>query len=389
MKVTTHRLGELCRMVKGVSLTLKTPPGLYPFVVTAGFRRTADTWQLEGPAVCIPLVSSTGHGDAALHRVHYQDGKFALANLLIALLPNDPAVCETKYLFHLLMTRKDELLVSLMQGTANVSLKGQDIAGIEIQLPPLAEQRRVVARIEELSAQIHEAQALRQQAAEEAKALSNASARLLVSEIAERLTPLSDWLHPSREGIQTGPFGAQLSNSEFTDSGVPLLTIGNVQYCGLDSRKLKYVSSSKADQLSRYRVCEGDILFARMGTVGRCCVVPKESDGWLINYHIIRVALDTSRVEPRFIHWTIQASADIESYLNDKIRGATREGVNSRIVAALPCRVPPLSEQRRIVTELDGLRAEVDRLRSLQAETLTELDALLPSILDRAFKGEL
>jgi len=80
-----YRLGELCDMVKGTSPTLKTLPGPYPLVVTAEFRRSADTWQLEGPAVCIPLVSSTGHGDAALHRVHYQEGKFALANLLIAL----------------------------------------------------------------------------------------------------------------------------------------------------------------------------------------------------------------------------------------------------------------------------------------------------------------
>ena len=51
--------------------------------------------------------------------------------------------------------------------------------------------------------------------------------------------------------------------------------------------------------------------------------------------------------------------------------------------------VPPLAEQRRIVAELDALQAEVDGLKRLQAETSAELDALLPAILDRAFKGEL
>ena len=53
--------------------------------------------------------------------------------------------------------------------------------------------------------------------------------------------------------------------------------------------------------------------------------------------------------------------------------------------------VPPhsLSEQRRIVAELDALQAEVDTLKRLQAETASQLDALLPSILDKAFKGEL
>ena len=51
------------------------------------------------------------------------------------------------------------------------------------------------------------------------------------------------------------------------------------------------------------------------------------------------------------------------------------------------CAVP--SEQRRIVAELDALQAEVDSLKHLQAETAAELDAVLPSILDKAFKGEL
>ena len=169
MTMNKYRIGELCRMVRGTSPTMKTAPGPYQLVVTAAYRRTADSWQIEGPAVCIPLVSSTGHGDAALHRVHYQEGKFALANLLVALLPNDPTVCDAKYLYHFLMTKKDELLVSLMQGTANVSLKEQDIADVEISLPPIQEQREVVARIEKLAAQISEARVLRKQCIEEAE----------------------------------------------------------------------------------------------------------------------------------------------------------------------------------------------------------------------------
>ena len=126
-----------------------------------------------------------------------------------------------------------------------------------------------------------------------------------------------------------------------------------------------------------------------MGTVGRCCVVPKEAEGWIFNYHLIRVALDKSKVEPRFIHWLIRASQDIEKKLEEKIRGATREGVNSKIVASLPCRLPPLDEQRRIVAYLDGLQAKVNALKELQSASGEELSALMPSILDKAFKGEL
>ena len=66
----------------------------------SSFRRSAESYQIDGAAVCVPLISSTGHGDAALHRVHYEEGKFAVANLLVALIPKDPTHCDAKYLYH-------------------------------------------------------------------------------------------------------------------------------------------------------------------------------------------------------------------------------------------------------------------------------------------------
>jgi type I restriction enzyme S subunit len=175
--------------------------------------------------------------------------------------------------------------------------------------------------------------------------------------------------------------------SDYSRSGRACLAYQIVAYS--INNRCKYVSKEKAQQLERYIAKEGDLLFARMGTVGRCCIVPKQSEGWIFNYHLIRVALNKDQVEPRYILWTIRASSDVEEYLSGKIRGATRQGVNSGIVASLPFRVPALSEQRRIVAYLDDLQSKVDGLKQMQAETEAELNALLPSILDKAFKGEL
>ncbi|HEY3414298.1 MAG TPA: restriction endonuclease subunit S [Armatimonadota bacterium] len=260
---------------------------------------------------------------------------------------------------------------------------------VEIPLPPLAEQQRIVARLEALAAQIAEARNLRKQATEGAEAVVLSQARVVLGNASAVSTTLAGYLASDRDGVQTGPFGAQLGAADFTADGVPILTIGNIQFGGLDIRTLKHVSRDKADNLQRYRIRAGDLLFARMGTVGRCCLVPEESAGWLINYHIIRVAVNTERLLPRFVHWSIRASADIAEYLGQTTRGATRQGVNTRIVTALPLRVPPLPEQRRIVEYLDGLQAKVDEVKALQAQTAAELDALLPSILQRAFSGGL
>jgi type I restriction enzyme S subunit len=103
---------------------MASEPGPYPLVVTAAFRRSSDSFQFTRPAACIPTISPTGHGNAAIHRIHYQDGRFALANLLVAATPKDEARLNAKYLWRYLSAVKDRKLVPLMQGTANVSLKG-------------------------------------------------------------------------------------------------------------------------------------------------------------------------------------------------------------------------------------------------------------------------
>jgi len=60
-----------------------------------------------------------------------------------------------------------------------------------------------------------------------------------------------------------------------------------------------------------------------------------------------------------------------------------------KILSKLLLPVPPTEEQRRILLWLEGLDKKVDVLRRLQSETAAELDALMPSILDKAFRGEL
>ena len=261
-------------------------------------------------------------------------------------------------------------------------------------VPELLDTPRIVARIEELAALIEEARELRVKAREEVDALL-ASAIRQVFDVSEELPTHWRWVTVSdigskkRDAVQTGPFGAQLSSSEFTHEGIPVLAIGNVQWGYLDTRDLKYVSDEKASQLSRYQVQPGDILFARMGTVGRSCVVPDLAKDWLISYHLIRIAVDRSICDSQFTFYALRGSPSVLEAIEEKSRGSTRAGVNSTIIRQLEFPLPPLEEQRRIVAHLDDLQAQVAELTALQAATQAELDALLPSVLDKAFRGEL
>ncbi|MEA5603466.1 restriction endonuclease subunit S [Nostoc sp. UHCC 0252] len=134
-------IGELCDIQKGETGILSAIPGEYPLVTTGKERKTSATYQFDTKAVCIPLVSSSGHGKKSLNYVHYQEGKFALGTILAAIVPKNNTDISAAFLHQYLLFYKDIKIVPLMRGAANVSLAVKDIAKIEVPLPPINEQK--------------------------------------------------------------------------------------------------------------------------------------------------------------------------------------------------------------------------------------------------------
>jgi Type I restriction modification DNA specificity domain len=288
-------LGELCTLVRGISPTMKTEPGSYPLVVTAEYRRTASTYQLEGPAVCVPLISSTGHGHAALHRVHYQEGKFALANLLVALIPRDPVRCYAKYVYYLLQTRKDDYFVPLMQGTANVSLKEADIASVLIPLPPLDEQRRIVARIEALATRIAEACRLRREALAEGEAFLKA---VLLREFAPRVGAHTVTVDSICEAIVDNLH----SNPVYSDDGIPCVRSPDVGWGVLNlATALKTSDAEYRRRTVRGEPRPGDIVIVREGGgTGKAALV-EEDQRFSLGQRVMMIRPNKTRILPKYL----------------------------------------------------------------------------------------
>jgi type I restriction enzyme, S subunit len=151
LKIPTEafgRLGDIAEIEKGLTAIQKSKPGPYPLVVTAETRSSNETFDFEGPAVVIPMVSSTGHGHASLKRIHYQEGKFAAGNILSVVKPKLPELLNTRFLYEYLTAFKEELLVARMVGTANVSLTINALRDIPVPLI----QGEDVAKVDELMA---------------------------------------------------------------------------------------------------------------------------------------------------------------------------------------------------------------------------------------------
>ncbi|MGJ0509186.1 MAG: restriction endonuclease subunit S [Methylocystis sp.] len=137
------RLGSIARIEKGLTGIMKAKSGPYPLVVTAEERASCDHFDFDGAAAIVPLVSSAGHGKASLQRLHYQEGKFALGTILAAVFPHAPDLISARFLFEYLTAFKEELLVSQMIGTANVSLSLGKVSDVPVPLVSPSVQRKV------------------------------------------------------------------------------------------------------------------------------------------------------------------------------------------------------------------------------------------------------
>jgi len=273
------------------------------------------------------------------------------------------------------------------QGSTNyAAIRPADVLGYEIPLPPIVEQRSVVARIEELAAKIHEAHTLRHEAAAEVAAL-------VASKLGARFTRLSQTLpvHPLEEltsHIVDGPHKTPQYLPPGSP-GIPFVTVKNMVSGTLSFAELNYISEDDHRVFARRcRPEYGDVLYSKDGaTRGRPCFVDTELEfSYFVSVALIKPLRD--RLDGRYLAHLL-GSSWIRERMTVKSRGDMIPHIVLGEIRAFPVPLPPLEQQHRMVEEMDALQAQVNSLRQMQADSDAELDALLPAVLDRAFKGEL
>jgi type I restriction enzyme S subunit len=160
----------------------------------------------------------------------------------------------------------------------------------------------------------------------------------------------------------------------------------------IDCTDAKPVPMTK-EEAEPYLVREEDVFVVRGSgskrLVGQAGLVKECIEGTIFPDLLVRIPVDRNRVLPSFLvaWWN---SPQMRNTIEDTAK--TTSGIwkiNQGHIASFSVPFPPVSEQRHFVAYLDDLQAQVDELTALQDATQAELDALLPSVLDRAFRGEL
>ena len=420
-----YRLGDICSITKGDTGIMKAVAGKYVMVALGEKNKTHNDFQFDCEAVIVPLVSSTGHGHASMKRVKYQEGKFALGSILCAVIPKDKKIVLAKYLHIYLHWNREELLVSQMKGMANVSLPMNKIADVMVTVPSIKQQLNIIELEKKLfnyekelsnsfTHQLTLLQNLNQAILQEAvqgklvpqNPTDEPASQLLQRIKAEKETqrqaqgkgkkekPLAPikkeeipfeipsswvWCRLGEVGITQTGTTPPTSNKEYFGKDIPFIkpadiSILQVNYNneGLTFEGLKKGVLVKNDSL--LMVCIG-------GSTGKSNYITEDVS---CNQQINSIK-GLSGITGQFFQYFLQ-SPFFQKAIWAKSSGGTTPIVNKSKWESIPIPLPPLSEQHRIVAEIEKQFAKTKQLKAHILANQQSAEQLLKALLWEAFE---
>ncbi len=180
-----------------------------------------------------------------------------------------------------------------------------------------------------------------------------------------------------------------LTVSEFiSDGGFPLIRITDIDDFGnINMDNIKYTSCSE-ETLKRYGLKEGDILFARTGSIGRTFLYTGNPPKSVFASYLIRFVLKRTLIDPYYLFYYTH-SPEYFAFVEEKKHTVSQPNINAEEFKSLVIPLPPLPEQKRIAAYLKEKIGQAEKLRETLEKELETINSLPQSILSKAFRGEI
>lgn len=188
-------------------------------------------------------------------------------------------------------------------------------------------------------------------------------------------------------GIVDGPFGSNLKKSDYIDdsqNGIPVLTTKNL-YGDYSSDSVRYISKEKYETLKRSTVFPGDIIVAKIGSIGKCGIYPLDQGLALIPANLLKITV-RAEISRKYVFYYIQ-SRRFQDMIKSISTATAQPAFNVTKFRKLPIPVPPLEDQHRIVTRIEELFSQLDSGVETLKKTKEQLKVYRQAVLKEAFEA--
>ena len=258
------------------------------------------------------------------------------------------------------------------------TLNKEKLKEVPITLPPLEEQKRIVKILDEKFAMLETVKANAKANLQNAKDLFQSQLTKVFSNTTWEMQKLSE-ITEVKDGTHDSP--------SYYSEGIPFVTQKNITPSGFDLTNTKRISLQDHEKFyKRSNVEYGDIIIAMIGANrGMSCIVNTREVFSIKNVGLIKKSEKTNQ---EYLAYYLKSEV-AQKYVSDASNGGAQEFIGLTSLRKFPIPLPPLSEQKRIVKELDTLSEKTKALQDIYKKILLDCDELKQALLQKAFEGEL
>ena len=397
----TRNLGDLCDVVGG-GTPPKDKPAFYsgeiPWATVRDMRQdviTETEFRITKDAVKSSATNIIRSGNVViatrvgLGKVCLLGQDTAINQDLRGIVPRSEKTLVVRYLYWWLKSIAD-VIIAEGTGATVQGVKLPFVKSLQLPVPPLSEQQRIVGLLDEAFEGLATAKANAEKNLQNARALFESHLQSVFTHrgpgwVEKPLGDICDFLN----GF------AFKSGDAVAESQTQLVRMGNLygNQLGLDRSPVFYPDSF-ATEHSRYVLEEGDIIMSLTGTTGKedygfAVRIPDCGDTLLMNQRIMKFdAIRPDIIDDGYLLHYLRSRCFLD-ILYPTANGTRQANLSSVTMKSLPVPLRSLKEQKAIATKLDSLQKETQRLARLYERKLAALDSLKKSLLHQAFTGEL
>lgn len=375
-------LGEICNIYQPKTISKKEmiDDGIYPVFGANGVIGRYNKYNHDTPQL---LITCRG---ATCGSVNITEGKSWITGNAMVIAPKDNRI-NLHFIKYFFLGAID--ISKVISGTAQPQITRQNLAPTIIKYPrDIQEQKRIVALLDQIFADIDKARAIAEKNLQNARDLFDSYLEQVFSQGGDNWLTINLKAITSKIGSGATPTGGKAS---YKKSGVSLIRSMNVHDRRFKDKDLAFIDDAQAEKLSNVEINQNDVLLNITGaSVARCCIAPESYLPARVNQHVSIIRVHHNTIKPKLLCYLLTSMYYKNILLGIGEAGSTRQAITKTQIENFEVSFPEcFGQQDLLIKKFNELEDSILLIKSIYRQKLNSLEELKKSILQKAFTGEL